>query len=480
MIAAIALLIWLNEWTHSIEWPWSPFYFPTIFLLLLAIYFLTKQAKLCASNSKVKTLFWWMMISILGGIGIIFLVYIIPIMLLDFSLFSTWIANTFCFTIFLSFVIGANHSELFSIKDWWFKIWSIIGFCILLLIFDVLFIVLLTLLLFNTIPPYHLPLSLVLIWIYLFFRYKIKAYYQKDSPPYPFTQPISLFHESLHEKNFIQKLNDLYDPLAIETIDAFFNKPTSSSDGLILSVSLPLSVDDQALYQHSFLKGYQLIGKNKGKHSFDSKDEKFISQLIEHYQYSQKLEDEKKVMLTKERERIMRDLHDDVAGDLLSLSHRVENKELKQQAQQALKNLRDIVYSIDDDQHQSLDELIANWRYETKQLTDCMGVSLNWPVFTFEISISINVSKAKQISRIFRELRSNALNNNTQNLIVTFQLKNNYLDFTIANDGVNQKMIDWNLGKGINSVKYRVKSIEGTIHWHQRNTYCEVFCRIPI
>ncbi|TAJ80989.1 MAG: hypothetical protein EPO42_03395, partial [Gallionellaceae bacterium] len=81
-----------------------------------------------------------------------------------------------------------------------------------------------------------------------------------------------------------------------------------------------------------------------------------------------------------ERERIYRDLHDDVGAKLLGLAISAQRSNQTQDAdlaRSALQDLRDVV-SRSAHSASRLDNLLANMRAETAQRVQAAGVALDW------------------------------------------------------------------------------------------------------
>ncbi|HEY0720236.1 MAG TPA: hypothetical protein VGE50_03180, partial [Gammaproteobacteria bacterium] len=79
-----------------------------------------------------------------------------------------------------------------------------------------------------------------------------------------------------------------------------------------------------------------------------------------------------------ERERIARDLHDDVAPQLLTLAHSAESEENAERARAAMQTLRESIYMLSDPRQLALDMVLAEWRVEVAERAEAAGVNLAW------------------------------------------------------------------------------------------------------
>jgi signal transduction histidine kinase len=108
-----------------------------------------------------------------------------------------------------------------------------------------------------------------------------------------------------------------------------------------------------------------------------------------------------------ERERIHRDLHDDVGAKLLSLVYRADSAENAELARAALQDLRDVVSRSTDDC--ILAGLAADWRAECEKRLSEAGLQLEWSQAGALENIHLSPPQALHIGRVLREAVSNAI-----------------------------------------------------------------------
>ncbi|MGV6852661.1 MAG: sensor histidine kinase [bacterium] len=133
----------------------------------------------------------------------------------------------------------------------------------------------------------------------------------------------------------------------------------------------------------------------------------FLNQEKQHID-QKKYQDQLAQALIRERERIYRNLHDDIGAQLLNLVYRAPNPEAADLARVALQNMREAIAKTVDKQL-SLPELLGDMRQEMEARLVAVNIKLNWNV---PIELPDYVLKAKEvitISRIFREALSNSL-----------------------------------------------------------------------
>lgn len=110
----------------------------------------------------------------------------------------------------------------------------------------------------------------------------------------------------------------------------------------------------------------------------------------------------------EERERIYRDLHDDVGAKLLSLVYRSGTPEAADLARSALQDLRDVV-STAQPENLALEAICADWRAECEQRLRDAGIRLDWSQLGEFDGLHLTQPQALNLGRILREAVSNII-----------------------------------------------------------------------
>lgn len=183
-----------------------------------------------------------------------------------------------------------------------------------------------------------------------------------------------------------------------------------------------------------------------------------------------------------ERERIYRDLHDDVGAKLLHLAisaQRANQPRESDLARSALQDLRDVV-SRSLQTSNRLDHLIADWRAETEHRINTAGIKLDWRSPSTDIPIPVSPSAALHLSRILRESISNTLRHaQASRISVDLEWLEHGLVLIIEDDGIGLPEAGAKANRGMNSMLSRAQSLGGSIRWTQTESRgCKVILEI--
>jgi len=170
---------------------------------------------------------------------------------------------------------------------------------------------------------------------------------------------------------------------------------------------------------------------------------------------------EKKKVLEHERERIMRDIHDGVGGQLVSalaiLEHdRRQNPLLADTMNFALDDLRLIIDSLAPDDSGLADQLsMFKYRYEPKLKQ--YGINLHWQLSDSLSWPGCTPQKTLQLMRIIQEIFTNILKHASAGNIY-FSMQNEsagYTSIKVCDDGVGFYDIENNRGRGMGNMRKR-------------------------
>ncbi|MBO6656893.1 MAG: hypothetical protein JJ934_08360 [Pseudomonadales bacterium] len=169
-----------------------------------------------------------------------------------------------------------------------------------------------------------------------------------------------------------------------------------------------------------------------------------------------------------ERDRIYRDLHDDMGARLLSVYYdasEANNPSLAEKARSAINELRAIVTRRAMSGETLLDAMEV-WRIECEERCDAAGIAFSWCNGVGEVAeVWLDEIQFSYLARMLRELLTNTLKHcpNATAVNVEVHLKDGYLGIDFRNDGVETPTAQWQKGIGLNSMQARVTELGGEV-----------------
>ncbi|MBO6658278.1 MAG: hypothetical protein JJ934_15385 [Pseudomonadales bacterium] len=187
--------------------------------------------------------------------------------------------------------------------------------------------------------------------------------------------------------------------------------------------------------------------------------------LEKSYEEKQRLELDRAA--ADERQKIYRDLHDDVGSKLLAISRQEENP-AADLAGSALESIREAVYRSNYTDEPLL-SFLANMREEVTMRTAAQGIACHWfedPDLPEDI---LDTTQCYHLSRILRELVTNSLaHSQCSEIKVSFEVDENSLEdlvFQFSDNGHGKIGLTSVLGSGVNNIKVRAEQIGGVASW---------------
>ncbi|MBL9008869.1 MAG: hypothetical protein JNJ46_31705 [Myxococcales bacterium] len=195
--------------------------------------------------------------------------------------------------------------------------------------------------------------------------------------------------------------------------------------------------------------------------------------------YARRAQMEQRSAAHAERERIYRDLHDDIGAMLLSLAIRAKDRKDADLARSALRSLRDVVSQAGQAQL-SLSDLLADFRAETLGRLADAGIPLTWQQAEEVPAIAVSASAALHVGRILREAVSNIVHHaQARAVLVAIRYVGEpqaMCRICIENDGVTTPRPP---GRGMRNMQSRAALLQGSITWEFSDGRCRVILDLP-
>lgn len=166
----------------------------------------------------------------------------------------------------------------------------------------------------------------------------------------------------------------------------------------------------------------------------------------------------------EERERIARDLHDDLGARLLTLVHRSPDEKTSESAREALSDLRLLIGQL----HQPeglLTDAVSDWRAETQQRCDAAGRTLAWSADGIAPH-RLGTRQRIMLGRLLREAVTNILKHTQGAQVgVRFEERDAALQLEVSDDCASPPVSEWQPGIGMRSLEMRARQIGARLEW---------------
>lgn len=198
---------------------------------------------------------------------------------------------------------------------------------------------------------------------------------------------------------------------------------------------------------------------------------------------------ERSKAILEERERIMRDMHDGIGGQLvasLAILEREKDTEMKRNIQtvltECLNDLRLIIHSLSM-QNSVMGSLLADFKYRTSRKLEQLDIDLDWQVASEAETLPIKPQTGLHLLRILQEAFTNILKHSgAANIHFSAAQTGENFQIIIEDDGYFAPQPDeLNQGHGISNMKSRAARLGGQLHIGQKTPGgCQLILTFPL
>ncbi|MDQ7011231.1 MAG: hypothetical protein Q9M29_05365, partial [Mariprofundaceae bacterium] len=255
----------------------------------------------------------------------------------------------FAFYIILALLV--QRYRLFDIDRWWSQVWLWLFAALAVVVFDIILVSAT-----RMVQPQAFGIAVIaVVWLYFPLRQWLWGkwlHHEREELERHVPLLIGHFMRAGHkgdEVGFWEKiLEGVFHPLEMAVAQQKVQRAEVVDDGLCLRV--PCLAADCCI---------DLYHADRGTRLFAREDAELAQALRNIARRSMALSRPRVRGMEEERRRIMRDLHDEVGGRLLTLTH-TEGRDAPMAAE-ALRRLREIIYSLDAEQEITLNAAVARW-----------------------------------------------------------------------------------------------------------------------
>ena len=168
-------------------------------------------------------------------------------------------------------------------------------------------------------------------------------------------------------------------------------------------------------------------------------------------------------VVLQERQRIARDMHDDVGARLLMLIHHAKTPAVAELARAAMQDLRTALSALDT-HPVPLAHALADWRAEASDRCEAAGLALHWTAAPSLANPWLSPHQKALLERAVRESITNALKHGqARQLEIACMLQGQVVTLQISHDGPATTPEHWTPGRGLRGMQQRLQEDGGTL-----------------
>ncbi len=268
--------------------------------------------------------------------------------------------------------------------------------------------------------------------------------------------------KQLQRQRWDALLDQVFAPAAkIESHDDDSALPKILENGLALSLP-PLQG----------IAGRQLRYAGAGRRLFNSEDVRAATTLSRMYAVASESHLAYERGIRVERDRISRDVHDNIGAQLLSALHAAETAHKDVLLRDTLSDLRQIINDGFRTEFK-LGEVIADLRAEMADRLEVHSIALEWPTSITRASanssdVSVPFLVVNTMRSILREITSNVIKHANANMVqVQLTQLEDRVSLNIYDDGVGFNPDTVSRGAGLDNMAERLKAVGGQIEFER-------------
>ncbi len=436
------------------------------------------QWRMSRSNPVHRAILKWFLMAWLSGTTVYLGLHTIPLLLKFETVISQSLGWGILVTVYLGVAFGITRYRLFNLDRWvvtgWF--WFLGG--VMVIAIDALLV---SLLQFHD----HLAMATALAlagWLYFPLRqrlWKKLPWNTRHSVDYQELLPDLLTtvlntRPNALQQEWSQLLQQLFLPLNIGPVKSAPEQTLLQADGASLIIP-----------GFNGINALELSYANRGSRLFNNEDRKLADAIHQLFAHVQDFRQAFSRGVQVERQRLARDLHDDVGARLLSLVYAANDEQQAELARETLQELRGVIRNLEH-KHYSLGSALSEMRMESSRRCEERGVALHWSQPGDFAELALGTRQHSNLQRILREALSNALRHGqATRLQIELQLEAGEIRLKVSNDGVVVDSTNLpSAGNGMRNIRSRAEELGGSAEWHfgegAQPGSCSVAITIPI
>ena len=403
----------------------------------------------------------WVILAWTIGPGVFIIFYVLPRWLGDGPiLHGSVFLNSTILTTFLMILLGIARINLFQLEQYIGQAYQWVILSILFIGLDISLISLV-----NFSPQVSGVIVLVAaIWIYIPIRQwaqrMLTAGQHDRSQTLTSEAVVLMVQNSLDPKNtphdsWRQIIDSLYKPGAMKALDS------------TMPSSIAMRGQQLIISGNSYSPALQLDFAEAGSRLFVKRDLSLAETLSVLFEKLYDVRDSFLEGQTQERNRIRRDLHDQIGHKLLSLIYSAGDEKSRSLAQETMAQLSELIQALKQ-KPIPLEDLAARMHGICDDICTNASLKLNWensiPVESMEL---VSSDQFLNILNILRELLSNTIKHaQAEHVRVSLELADNSIIVIYTDDGSGFDHNEIKPGNGLFNLQSRAAELNANVEWN--------------
>ncbi|RMG53868.1 MAG: hypothetical protein D6717_10530 [Gammaproteobacteria bacterium] len=303
----------VNLIAQCLEPPLHAYHFDFLLLAVLAVIGSVAAWRLSRGRPLDRATLKVFLLTILVSVALVMGIYVLPIILSGAPMMDIAGSYMLLLVMYAGLAFGVARFRLFNIEKWWIRtwLWFLLGLAIMALDFAVISAL-------HWTPGMSLVFSLLVVsWLYFPLRQWLwqRLLHRRSMPmEYYVSGLVAHFVHSGSASDDMKfwagMMQEAFSPASMEAVESAGERVQLSHDGTRMRVPA---------FEPGM--GVEMRLPDRGGRLFDEEDARLAQALFDLAVRARAQRDAYRMGMEDERRRIMRDLHDDVGGRLLSLVH---------------------------------------------------------------------------------------------------------------------------------------------------------------
>lgn len=460
----VAVFVFYNLWwlTEALRWApdmdWGNRYAvmsEMLGALLLAVLQWVRSRRDPVNRAALR----WFMLSMLLGSGMFILLMVATASLGWLPPMPQGYAFGFFLVIYVGIALGLGRYRLFDLDTWAYRLLVWLTAALAVVGLDALFVLVLD---WSSTPALAISIwACTLVYLplrtWLWQRFSGQPRLQLDELLPEVVKIAFQTAPVVREQLWDALLKRVFQPLEQRTLvntepETDLKATHLSEDGLCLRVPGCAGIAPR-----------ELRYRVQGTRLFAPRDCRFVDALVLLMEQTENSLAAQERLVMQERQRIARDMHDDVGARLLMLIHHAKTPAIAELARAAMQDLRTALGALDT-HPVPLAHALADWRAEVSDRCEAAGVGLHWTTSLAQANPWLSPHQKALLERALRESVTNALKHGQAlQLEIACLLQSAGVTLQISHDGPATAPEQWTLGRGLRGMQQRLQEDGGTL-----------------